>query len=408
MNVSRRAACGMVDPNDITNKSQNYITTAGEKNTFAYDKLVEVTVWSLLRPWESMVLGGTWRTPVMEGLLDRDFAKQQQESSTYSPQSFNREYESLWVGTLDGSYFNGNEFDKARDLKSPMLTGPTSLSKNQNIYISFDVGRYNNGDNSSLFVIEAIKGKNGIIEKNIKNIKGYEGIHFLKQAINLKQHFMLMKATKIIIDANGVGAGLIDFLTVENTDPDTGVEYPAFGIDPASDPKRNYKDLYNTKNEYSETIYLIKADDGFNSEMYKKLNTQIAARRIHFLENGTMARTRLEKSQNFKNLDMKAQEEMIQPFIMTDILRAELINLQKKNEDSANVSLRRITTTVKKDKVSALGMGIWYICEQELKGKRKKKRADNIAVSMKKSSGGFRGRERGGYSRDGFSKSRGA
>lgn len=61
MNVSRRAACGMVDPNDITNKSQNYITTAGEKNTFAYDKLVEITVWSLLRPWESMVLGGTWR-----------------------------------------------------------------------------------------------------------------------------------------------------------------------------------------------------------------------------------------------------------------------------------------------------------------------------------------------------------
>ena len=32
----------------------------------------------------------------MEGLLDRDFAKKQQESSTYSPQSFNREYEYLY------------------------------------------------------------------------------------------------------------------------------------------------------------------------------------------------------------------------------------------------------------------------------------------------------------------------
>ena len=29
MNVSRRTACGKVDPNEILNKSQTYITTAG-------------------------------------------------------------------------------------------------------------------------------------------------------------------------------------------------------------------------------------------------------------------------------------------------------------------------------------------------------------------------------------------
>lgn len=314
--------------------------------------------------------------------------------------------ESIWVGTLDGSYFNGEEFDKARDLKNPMYTAPTTLNKNQEIYISFDIGRYNNGDNSSLFVIEAIKGKNGIIDKNIKYIDGYEGIHFLKQSIMLKKYFMQMKASKIIIDANGVGAGLIDFLTVANIDPDTDIEYPPFGIDPSSDPKRNYKEYYNTKNEYSETVYLIKADEAFNSEMYKKLNTQIAARRVHFLESGVMARTRLEKSQNFKNLSATTQEEQIKPFIMTDILRAELINLQKKNVDAVNVSLKRIATTVRKDKVSALGMGIWYICEKELKSKKRKKKVDNIALNMKKSSG-FN-RERGGFERNGFSKSRGA
>ena len=406
MNVSRRAACGAADPDDITNKSQIYVTTAGERGTFAYDKLVEIAIWSVIRPWESMVLGGSWRTPVMEGLLDRDFAKKQQESSTYSPQSFNREYESIWIGTLDGSYFSGDEFDKARDLKNPMYTAPITLNKNQEIYISFDIGRYNNGDNSSLFVIETLKGKNGIVDKNIKYIDGYEGIHFLKQSIMLKKYFMQMKASKIIIDGNGVGAGLIDFLTVTNVDPDTGIEYPPFGIDPESDPKRNYKEYYDTKNEYSETIYLVKADESFNSEMYKKLNTQIAARRVHFLESGVLARTRLEKSKNFKDLPPIQQEEQIKPFVMTDILRAELINLQKKNEDSVNVSLRRIATTVRKDKVSALGMGIWYICEKELKNKKRRKKVDNIVLNMKQSNNFSR--ERGGFERNGFSKSRGA
>lgn len=36
-------------------------TTAGERGTFAYDKLVEIAIWSVIRPWESMVLGGSWR-----------------------------------------------------------------------------------------------------------------------------------------------------------------------------------------------------------------------------------------------------------------------------------------------------------------------------------------------------------
>lgn len=408
MNVSRRAACGAADPNDITNKSQIFVTTAGERGTFAYDKLVEIALWSIMRPWESMILGGTWRVPVMEGLLERDFAKQQQESSTYSPQSFSREYESIWIGTKDGSYFNGDEFDSARDLKNPMFTGPTTLSKNQSIYLSFDIGRYNNGDNSSLFIIEGIKDRNGIIEKNIKNIINYEGVHFLKQSIMLKKYYMQMKASKIIIDANGIGAGLIDFLTVSNIDPDTGIEYPAFGIDHLSDPKRNYKDYYDTKNEYKEAIYLIKADENYNSEMYKNLNTQLAAGRLHFLESSSTARYRLERTQSFKSLSIQKQEEQIAPFIMTDILKRELINLQKKAADSANVSLKRIQTNIRKDKVSALGMGILYICELEKSTKRRNKKVDKIATKIKMSAPSFGARETGGYNRNGFSKSRGA
>lgn len=38
MNVSRRAAFGAEDPNDITNKAQLYITTAGDKGTYAQIK----------------------------------------------------------------------------------------------------------------------------------------------------------------------------------------------------------------------------------------------------------------------------------------------------------------------------------------------------------------------------------
>ena len=59
MNVSRRATCGEVDPDEILNKSQTYITTAGFKNTFAYQKLIQILVWQVVSPGKAFVLGGS-------------------------------------------------------------------------------------------------------------------------------------------------------------------------------------------------------------------------------------------------------------------------------------------------------------------------------------------------------------
>ena len=61
MNVSRRTATGEVDPDETLNKSQIYVTTAGWKGTFPYDKLIQLLIWQIVKPGQSIVLGGTWR-----------------------------------------------------------------------------------------------------------------------------------------------------------------------------------------------------------------------------------------------------------------------------------------------------------------------------------------------------------
>lgn len=75
MNVSRRTATGEVDPDETLNKSQIYVTTAGWKGTFPYDKLIQLLIWQIVKPGQSIVLGGTWRVPVLMKLLDRNFVK---------------------------------------------------------------------------------------------------------------------------------------------------------------------------------------------------------------------------------------------------------------------------------------------------------------------------------------------
>ena len=50
MNVSRRCANGQTNPDETLNKSQIYVTTAGWKGTFAYDKLIQMLIWQILKP----------------------------------------------------------------------------------------------------------------------------------------------------------------------------------------------------------------------------------------------------------------------------------------------------------------------------------------------------------------------
>ena len=41
---------GTTQKDETLNKSQIYVTTAGWKNTFAYDKLIQLLVWMITEP----------------------------------------------------------------------------------------------------------------------------------------------------------------------------------------------------------------------------------------------------------------------------------------------------------------------------------------------------------------------
>ena len=67
-------------------------TTAGWKNQFAYEKLIQILIQSIIYPEEAIVLGGTWRVPVMAGLLNRTFIQELKLDGTYNDAQFGREY----------------------------------------------------------------------------------------------------------------------------------------------------------------------------------------------------------------------------------------------------------------------------------------------------------------------------
>lgn len=92
MNVSRRCMSGEVVESEALNQAQLYITTAGYKNTYSYNKLIQLLIRMAIEPGKAFILGGTWRIPVLLGLQNKNFIEDLKQDSTFNEASFEREY----------------------------------------------------------------------------------------------------------------------------------------------------------------------------------------------------------------------------------------------------------------------------------------------------------------------------
>jgi hypothetical protein len=67
MSISRRCLDGTTQRDETLNKAQLYITTAGYKNSFPYDKLIQTLVKMVTEPGSAFIIGGTYKIPVLTG-----------------------------------------------------------------------------------------------------------------------------------------------------------------------------------------------------------------------------------------------------------------------------------------------------------------------------------------------------
>jgi hypothetical protein len=129
---------------------------------------------------------------------------------TYNEASFSREYESKWSGTVEDAYFNGEQFDRNRILKQPEYEYSGRSSARSYYIISADIGR--KGCDSVATIFKVTPQQVGSAIKSLVNIDTRNDEHFENQAIWLKKLYYKYKARRLVIDGNGVGLGLIDYM----------------------------------------------------------------------------------------------------------------------------------------------------------------------------------------------------
>ena len=342
-------------------------TTAGWKNTYPYDKLITLLVRMVVEPEKSIVMGGTWRIPVLMKLLDKNFLQDLKRDGTFNEASFDREYESIWSGTVENAFFNGEAFDRNRKLQKPEYEHSGRSTAHSYYVLSVDVGR--KGCDSVVCVIKVTPQSQGPAIKSLVNIYTMTDAHFEDQAIKVKKLFYKYRAKRIVIDGNGLGIGLIDYLIKSQNDDATGDFLPDFGV---YNDDENYYKQYRTDNTEEGAIYIIKANAPINSEAHANMQTQLNAGKLKFLIDERVAKAKLMGTKIGIAMKPEERAEYLKPFTLTSILKEEMMNLREENE-GIHISLKQANKSIKKDKFSAIEYGLYYIKQEEETKKKKRK-----------------------------------
>lgn len=220
----------------------------------------------------------------------------------------------------------------------------------------------------------------GISTKSLVNLYSYEAEDFEAQAIHLKQLYYAFRAKQIVIDANGLGIGLIDFMTKSQVNPDTGETYPPFGVSGGNNEEvaNDYRKIKGPDVE-ENAMYLIKANAPFNTEAHTNAQAQLSSGKIRFLVDEKVAKIRMTSNRRLAALDSDGRAAFLRPYVLTTSLREQLLNLVEENE-GVNIILKQASKSIKKDKFSAFEYGLYYI--KQIDDKKKQRGARDISKLM--------------------------
>lgn len=175
-----------------------------------------------------------------------------------------------------------------------------------------------------------------------------------------------------------VGIGLVDYLVEDQMDPETGQMYYNFGV--INDSDREYRQ-FQTPDTIKNALYIMKANQTINSDLYSYLRINIQQGQINFLVDEAVAKSNFYLTKGYDELSAPEKAKKLRPFVQTTILKTQLCNMVlSENNNGAIVNLKQASRSIPKDKVSALIYALSYVRDYEQnKGLRKNR---NIADYM--------------------------
>ena len=369
LNVSRRMPNNQVNPKE-PNQQVICCTSAWQKMSFAYDKLISIFENSIMQPTTSFCMGCDYRVPMLHGLLEQSYINKLKLDPSFNETSFATEYLSLWQGASDESWFNFDKLTRYRKIKNPETHAKFRAGSNCFYLISVDVGRLNDQTVACVFRVNIDgQGRHWATLVNIKVLaRTAETKTFTQQAIDVKKLILAFNPREVVIDTNGLGVGLADEMIKPQYD-EVGNYYPAFAFS-------NDESYFTIQpKDAAKILYGIKANGPLNSKIHGNAYSRLTSGLVRFLIKEQEAKSELMATKAGQKMSTIKRVERLMPHEMTTKLFEEMANLRlKRTGVSTDIVLEQINPRYPKDKYSSFAYGLWRIKEIEEESSKKRRR----------------------------------
>jgi hypothetical protein len=366
-----------------------YLSSAYFVDHWSYLKCTDTCRFMLDDTKRQFVCGLPYQLSITEGLLDADTVADEMAETDFNEIKFQMEYEALWYGSTDGSFFDYNSISKNRRIKYPMLPNKLAEKVNNSQLVKIPIkqngeirilsadialmsSRKNNNDATAIFINQLMPTKAGRYTSNIVYADACEGLRTDDQALVIRKLFDEFACDYLVLDTNGLGLGVYDCLARDIVDPETGEIYPALSC-------CNNQEMASrcTVMGADKVIWAVKANAQFNSDCAFLLREAFRSGRIRLLATEYDAEELLGDIRGYSSLSPAERMQLQLPYIHTTLLIDELTKLQ--HEESGGKVRIYEKTGMRKDRYSSLSYN--YYVAMQIENKMSKRNSVNISSS---------------------------
>jgi hypothetical protein len=337
-----------------------YLSSAWLKAHWSWEKFKDITNM-MLEGKKACALDVSYETSLEHGLIDQE--KIDEDRIALGEFSFAMEYEGIFFGENENSFYKSDELNDCRVLKKAYYPLTDDEYRNPELkkkklkqmprkkgeirIIGVDFARMgSNKNDNSVFTLMRLLPSGTSYKREVVYIESWNGVKTEEQATRIKRLFTEFECDKLIIDGNGNGVALIDEMQKSSYDHTIDEHYDAFGVYDS-----NVQTEFENIKDGNNCIFVMKAYEKDNNDVIVYLKNALTSNKMRLLIDEN------EKEQDFKN-DKKFLEDpeyhvnMIAPFVQTSQFIFETLNLECEVKKTGNVAIKN--TAKRKDRFSSL------------------------------------------------------
>ena len=351
-----------------------YMSSAYFKSSWAWKKLQAYVVNFFDDTKRYFVCALPYQLSLREGLLSREQVRDEMSETDFNELAFMMEMECMWIGDDGDNLFKFEEINRRRKIKNALLPlkfyndkiKVQDVGVTEKRILSVDVAlmgstKKKKNDAAGLYINSAIQQDDVSYHSNLVYGETFEGLTTDELGIIVMRYFYQYKCTDLVLDTNGLGLGVFDYICKDQYDSYTGRTYKALTCCNDDDMAARCK-----VKDANKVVWSVKASANFNNDICVLLRNGIQNGKISFLISDQECEEEISKLYKpYSKLSPTDQAYIKMPYLQTTMAEYELIKLDHEVKNG-NIKVKE-QSGMRKDRYSSIAYNYWCACQLELK-----------------------------------------